>query len=144
MICRLLLDATFDVIDSRKSRREREGNVLKSSKGEATNQQEPENAGTPHAPQEGLVVNVHGDVTLSERLKRKHYRGGSHKLASEAVSHDDVDRRSGRQTWEEMVFDHENDRYQKTVTVKETGEVIVRKDERLSEHQGYGAARNLT
>jgi len=43
-----------------------------------------------------------------------------------------------------MVFDHENDRYQKTVTVKETGEVIVRKDKRLSEHQGYGAARNLT
>lgn len=128
MICRLLLDATFD--------------VLKSSKGEATNQQELENAGTPHAPQEGLAVNVHGDVTLSERLKRKHYRGGSHKLASEAVSRDDVDRRSGRQTWEEMVFDH--DRYQKTVTVKETGEVIVRKDERLSEHQGYGAARNLT
>ncbi len=108
------------------------------------NEQEPENAGTPQAPQEGLAVNVHDDVTLSERLKRKHYRGGSHKLTSEAVSRDDVDRRSGRQTWEEMVFDHENDRYQKTVTVKETGEVIVRKDERLSELQGYGAARNLT
>lgn len=144
MICRLLLDATFDVIDSRNSRREREGDVLKSSKEEATNQQEPENAGTPQAPQEGLAVNVHDDVTLGERLKRKHYRGGSHKLTSEAVSRDDVDRRSGRQTWEEMVFDHEIVRYPKTVTVKETGEVIVRKDERLSEHQGYGAARNLT
>jgi hypothetical protein len=43
-----------------------------------------------------------------------------------------------------MVCHHENDRYQETLTVKETGEVIVREDECLSEHQGYCAARNLT
>ncbi len=105
------------------------------------NENEPANAETSQDSQDGLAVNVHDDLKLSERLGRKHYRGGSHKLVSEAVSRDGVDRRSGRPTWEEMVFDHENDRYLKTVTVKETGEVIVKKDERLSEHQGYGAAK---
>lgn len=105
-------------------------------------EEEPENVGVPEViAKDGPTINVQEDVTLSERLKRKHYRAGG-KLASEAVSRDAVDRRSGRPTWEEMVFDHENDRYQKTVTDKETGELIIpKKDVRLSEHQGYGAAK---
>lgn len=115
--------------------------MIKSHEEEVMNGQQPENVAVPEASKDGLAINVHDDVTLSERLKRKHYRGGSHKLASEAVSRDEVDRRSGRPTWEEMVFDHENDHYQKTVIVKDTGELIVWKDERLSDHQGYGAAK---
>ena len=95
-VCRLLPDATFDVIDSRSSHGEREGDVLKFRKGKAMNEQEPENAGTPHAPQDGLAVNVHDDVMLSERLKGKHYRGGSQKLFRATTLTVEVGVRRGR------------------------------------------------
>jgi hypothetical protein len=39
------------------------------------------------------------------------------------------------------VMDRDADRYVETVTMRETGEVLHRCDEPLSEHQGHGSAR---
>ena len=46
---------------------------------------------------------------------------------------DDVDRNTGRPTLKELTFDSKVDRYTETVTVKATGEIIVKKVYRLSE-----------
>src|SRR4029450_1475040 len=104
----------------------------------AMSEQEPEKDGL-------RILTSHDDVGVgaAEQLKRKRLRrDDNRKLASEGISRDGIDRRSGRPTWEEMVFDHENDRYQKRVIFKDTGELVFPpKDERLSEHQGYGHAK---
>src|SRR5438094_365106 len=93
------------------------------------------------APKDGLAINVHDELTITERLGWKKISAGEKKSAVWGHGRDDVDRDTGRPTWKQLTFDGETDRYTETVTVKDTGEVILKKDERLSEHQGRGSAR---
>jgi len=92
--------------------------------------QEPEN--TP-STQDGLrVVTSRDDVTIGvtfgERLGWEKIVEGGKKPAAWGHSRDDIDRDTGRPTWKELRFDREADRYTETVTVKATGEVIIKKD----------------
>jgi hypothetical protein len=89
------------------------------------NEQEPENATTPQAPQD--------EVSITERLGWKKIIEGQKKTAMWGHGRDDVDRDTGRPTWKQLTFDREVDRYTETVTVKATGEVIITKDYPLRE-----------
>jgi hypothetical protein len=82
------------------------------------------------------LVTSHDDIavglTFRERLGWEKIVEGRKKLAAWAHSRDDVDRKTGRPTWKQLTFDREVDRYTETITVKATGEVIVKKDYALS------------
>ncbi|HEV8224495.1 MAG TPA: hypothetical protein VGP74_04495 [Rubrobacteraceae bacterium] len=98
-------------------------------------EQELENRESAH---DGLrLVSSHDDIavglTFRERLGWEKIVEGRKKLAAWGHSRDDVDRKTGRPTWKQLTFDREVDRYTETVTVKATGEVIVKKDYQLSE-----------
>lgn len=94
------------------------------------------------APKDGLAINVHEELTTTERLGWKKISAGEKEPGVWGHGRDDIDRDTGRPTWKQLTFDRETDRYTETVTVKDTGEVIVKKDERLSE-KGRGKGQEL-
>jgi hypothetical protein len=97
---------------------------------ETMSEHEPQNAGTL---QDGLSVNVHDEVSITERLGWKKIVEGQKKTAAWGHGRDDVDHDTGRPTWKQLTFDREVDRYTETVTVKPTGEVVIKKEYPLSE-----------
>src|SRR5882724_9525463 len=99
------------------------------------NNQESDNAASE---QERLRILTSRDdievgLAFRERLGWEKIVTGRRKLAAWGHGRDDVDRDTGRLTWKELRFDRETDRYTETVTVKATGEVIIKKDYPLSE-----------
>jgi hypothetical protein len=78
---------------------------------------------------------------MTERLKVEHIKGGQLKPVLKIDARDDVDRDTGRPTWKQLVVDYENDQYRETVTIKATGEILIDKPDRLSEHRGRGSAK---
>jgi hypothetical protein len=84
---------------------------------------------------DGRSINVHDQISITERLGWKKTIAGQKKPAAWGHGRDDEDRDTGRPTWKQLTFDREVDRYTETVTVKATGEVIIKKDYPLSEKE---------
>ena len=72
-------------------------------------------------------------------MKARH--GTKERPFYEAKSGAELHRKSGKWMNREMVVDRETDRYLEVVTDPETGEVVHRCEEPLSEHRGHGDAK---
>jgi hypothetical protein len=89
-----------------------------------------------------IGVKDEGGITLREKLKAKVRHGlpGTVKPHLEKTVGDDLQRSTGQWLNLERTVDRENDYYRERLTNPQTGEVLD-KQERLSEHQGHGAAK---
>jgi len=76
---------------------------------------------------------------LRESAKLQDRDDPTRKPAREVVVRDEVTRDSGRWSDRKIETDRRNDLYEETVTDQETGAVIHKKTERLSDHKGHGA-----
>ncbi|MCH7528171.1 MAG: zinc ribbon domain-containing protein [Candidatus Marinimicrobia bacterium] len=72
-------------------------------------------------------------------LKIRGPEGG--KPRYESVQGDDLHRKSGRWMQLKRIIDRVNNRYQEIITDPETGEVVHKNEEPLSEHRGHGSAK---
>ena len=86
-------------------------------------------------------VKLSATVTLRSKLGIKARHPGEGKPFHKQVVGADLHRKSGEWMHRERIIDRENDWYSETVTDPETGGVIYKCQERLSEHQGHGSAK---
>ena len=82
-----------------------------------------------------------GTTRLREKLGIKARHPGEGKPHLIKTVGDDLQRSTGRWLHLERTVDRENDDYRETLTDPQTGEVLLDKRERLSEHRGRGAAK---
>ena len=76
------------------------------------------------------------------RLKGRRGLAGRMKVYIEKKLGDEFYRLLGKWRRIHRTFDHNNDEYREVITDAETGQVVVGKYERLSEHQGRGSAKH--
>ncbi len=81
---------------------------------------------------------VRTSVSLGYELKRPGFAGGP---ALKVSVRNSVQRTTGKQMKRTMVIDRITNSYREQVIDPETGEVIHKTDEPLSEHRGHGSAR---
>ncbi len=81
---------------------------------------------------------------MRSKLGMKGSHTDSRKPFIEVVSGGDLHRKSGRWMKLERVIDREKDQYKEKVTNPQTGEIVHRCEELLSEHRGHGSARKRT
>ena len=80
-------------------------------------------------------------LTVRDGIGFKHRRPGNKKPLAEGFSKPDVSRKTGTAVERQMLVDRQNDRYVEVVTEYDTGAVIHRCEEKLSEHKGHGSAK---
>jgi len=61
------------------------------------------------------------------------------KPKKEFVVGDDLQKKTGKYVEKFRCIDRENDQYSEIVTGPQTGEIIHKRDERLSDHKGHGS-----
>ena len=86
-------------------------------------------------------VHIHETITMKSKLGMKGRHAGGGKPYIEAVSGDDLHRKSVKWMKLERTIDRENDKYHEIVTDPSTGEIVHECKEPLSEHRGHGAAK---
>ena len=92
-----------------------------------------------------VLVEEEVPLTIRERLQTKVRHGQPGEVAPhlETTAGDDLKWSTGRWLRVERRVDRENDLYTETLTDPETGEVVREVHERLSEHRGRGAAKEV-
>ena len=85
---------------------------------------------------------VEGKVTMKSKLRIKGRHSGRGKPFVEAISGDDLHRKSGKWMKFSRLIDRDNDQYHEIVTEPRTGEIVHECKEPLSDHKGYGAAKS--
>jgi DNA-directed RNA polymerase subunit RPC12/RpoP len=88
-----------------------------------------------------LFVSVHDTVTAREKLGVSGRHQGEKKPFFEAVSGDDLHRKSGKWMKIERLIDRARNWYREVVTDPESGEIIHKCEEPLTEHRGHGTAK---
>ena len=90
------------------------------------------------------MIHLKDEFTLHDksRIKAQKKVNGKNKLVYEETIGDDYHRIN--QKWNSLhrIIDHINDNYQELIKFGKTKLIIKKTDEKLSEHQGYGSARN--
>ncbi len=86
-------------------------------------------------------VAVNAIAQCRTRFRLRGRRSNVRKPFIEQIVGDDLHRRSGKWMKLERVIDWERDRYREVVTDPESGKVIHRCEEPLSQHSGHGAAK---
>ena len=91
-----------------------------------------------------IKVSVSDEIQIREQMGMKAKdptKPGKQKIRIEQLVGDDLHRNSGKWYKKIRVIDRENDRYFEEVVDPDTGKVIHRCEEPLSEHFGHGSAR---
>ena len=91
-----------------------------------------------------INVSVSDEIQIKEQMGMKAKdptKPGKQKIRIEQLVGDDLHRNSGKWYKKVRVLDRENDRYFEEVVDPDTGKVIHRCEEPLSEHFGNGSAR---
>ena len=91
-----------------------------------------------------INVSVTDEMSVKEQVGMKAKDAtlsGKKKIRIEQLVGDDLHQKSGKWYKKVRVIDRENDRYFEEVVDPETGAIIHRCDEPLSEHFGHGSAR---
>lgn len=88
-------------------------------------------------------VEIHGTITLREKLSLKHKRPGFKKPIYEEVSGDDLHRKTGLWSKLRRVIDRQNNHYKEEVVNSETGKVLRSVDHPLTDHTGRGSAKEV-
>jgi hypothetical protein len=91
-----------------------------------------------------INVSITDEIQIKEQIGMKvkdPNRTGKKKIKIEQLVGDDLHRQSGKWYNKVRVIDRENNRYVEEVTDPDTGSVIHRCEEPLSEHFGHGSAR---
>jgi hypothetical protein len=96
----------------------------------------------PQSGPEVRHVNVsEGDGVVIKESIRLRDREGPGKRFIEQRSGDDLQRSTGKWLKLLRIIDHKNDHYLEELKDPETGEILRRCDEPLSEHRDHGAAK---
>ena len=92
----------------------------------------------------GRDFNVHVTETIhiKEQVAYKLKRQGKGKPAAEGKAGDSLRRDDGKWLKIEQFIDRENNKYKKKIIDPETGAVIRDEEGKLTDHQGYGSAKN--
>jgi len=109
--------------------------------------QQVERPPCPHCGSELRQINVSvtDEVQIKEQIGVKAKdatKTGKQKIRIEQLIGDDQHRKSGKWYKKVRVIDRENDRYLEEVVDPDTGEMIHRCEEPLSQHHGHGSAKS--
>ncbi len=89
-----------------------------------------------------LCVNVHETLTVRSSLRLKGRTAGGGRPSMEQVVGDNLHRQSSKWMKLQRVIDRARNWYREIVTDPETGDVVHKCEEPLSEHRGHGAAKH--
>lgn len=88
-----------------------------------------------------IVLQVKEGVTFHDQIKEKGKIESIKKPIKEFKVGDDFHKKSEKWNHREMYIDRENDDYKEIIKNKETGEIIHKCEEPLSEHKEHGDAK---
>ncbi len=80
---------------------------------------------------------IHNEI----RTKSKRRLLGKDKVIREEKIGDDYHKKSKKWNFLHRIIDRLNDRYYELITDGETGDILKKTDEKLSQHQGHGSAK---
>lgn len=86
-------------------------------------------------------VLIQNELFFMSKLRMKGRRGGKGRPFIESVKGDDLFKKINKWMKLERVIDRENDKYRETISDPETGQLIHRCEEPLSQHKGHGSAK---
>jgi len=86
-------------------------------------------------------MSINGSLKFHSKLTAKARHKDEKRPFLEQVVGDDLDRKTGRWMKLHRLIDRVRDRYRERVTNPETGEVIHKCDEPLTQHKGHGSAK---
>ena len=87
-------------------------------------------------------VAIEGTQSFKTKFGRKARRGGKGRPFYEAVTGDDLHRKTGIWYYRDWIVDRARDWYKEVITDPRTGETIHKCEEPLSEHKGHGSAKH--
>ena len=90
----------------------------------------------------GVAVKLEAKTVMYIKTRALHREGG-HKVVREEIIGDDFYRATGKWSVMRRLIDRINDRYEETFRDRDTGEILHQKAHRLSEHRGFGSAKEL-
>lgn len=91
-----------------------------------------------------ISVSFNMGIKVDTYLKTKSlHREGGHKVVREETVGDDFFKSTGRWSLMHRLIDRVHDWYEETFRDRETGEILHHKAHPLSEHRGYGSAKNV-
>jgi hypothetical protein len=90
-----------------------------------------------------ICINIHETITVHELLRLKDRTAGGSRPFMEQVVGDDLHRKSGKWMKLQRVIDRVKKPawYSEVITDPETGDVVHKCEEPLSEHRGHGSAK---